>query len=725
MSTRRLVATSAALAATAALTAAIPGGSASGRSSTTDLVEVRGVVRVLAGEGGQPDTYSVETRSGRLIRLADGFEAEPGSRFRGQLVVPGGPGGLALTSARRVSALDRAARLSGGVDVRAVRTFSPRPAAGPTAHTTYLAKLTDLGAYTISDTEIATQIYNAQQYWVRESGGVISSWTTVTGLTPTTSAAASVAGGCGLGSGGAQFDAIVRDVGSRLYPGVDFSGDSPHHLVVVVPSSCYSAEAVGRARRGISLASGGPSIMLERGGSAMQGTMEHEYGHNVGLQHSNNARAEYGGLYELMGSDPTGYTNPVLGTVVRWEQGLVGSGEHVDGSEGGSWPLVSRSAAAGLRSVVFIDPDTGKRVFVDYRDGGGADASAFYTTGASVPSYGQAYAKGLVLERENEDRGSFLLDVQGGDGALQSGETWSNQSGSIVVLATSASSVQVTRTQKPALPAGSAAISGAVEPFRPVSAAGSVAGATAYRYQWLLNGQPIPQADDPTFAPTVAMVGGALSVQVTGYAVGRNPSPTTTSAPLTVPPASWYKQTGTTGEATISGRLRVGETLSAQGLDWVNWMGDKPAGYATTYVWTRNGNAIKGATAGTYRLTAKDQGKKIQVAEYPRATGYATTSYARSAATGKIRIGRLTTTRPRIGGKAKVGNRVVARAKGWTNATKFSYQWFLGTKAIKGATKKKLRVTRSMRGKKLVVKVTGKKAGYKKATVKSRPKKVR
>ena len=67
----------------------------------------------------------------------------------------------------------------------------------------------------------------------------------------------------------------------------------------------------------------------------------------------------------------------------------------------------------------------------------------------------------------------------------------------------------------------------------------------------------------------------------------------------------------------------------------------------------------------------------------------------------------------------------MAKVKGWTNGTKFRYQWFLGKRAIKGATKKKLQVTRGMRGKKLVVKVTGKKAGYKKATVKSRPKKVR
>ena len=88
-------------------------------------------------------------------------------------------------------------------------------------------------------------------------------------------------------------------------------------------------------------------------------------------------------------------------------------------------------------------------------------------------------------------------------------------------------------------------------------------------------------------------------------------------------------------------------------------------------------------------------------------------------------MGRLATARPKIKGKAKVGKVVKAATPGWTTGTKFRYQWFVGKRAIKGATKKKLQVTRSMRGKKLVVKVTGKKTGYKKATAKSRPKKVR
>jgi hypothetical protein len=415
----------------------------------------------------------------------------------------------------------------------------------------------------------------------------------------------------------------------------------------------------------------------------------------------------------------------VLGTVIRWEQGLIAAGETVDGSAGGTWALAPRAAASGVRSVVFIDPDTGLRTFVDNRDGTGADATSWYAAqGGVISSYGQRYVRGLVVERENQDRGSFLHDAPGADGVLQAGEQWSNQSGSLVVLATAANTVQVTRTQMPALPAGTASISGEVEPFKDLTAVGSVAGATAYRYQWLLNGQAIPQADERTFEPTLAMVGSTLSVQVTGYGVGRNPSPTATSTVATVRPASWYKQTGSP-DAAISGKARVGEVLTAKGLDWVNWNGDKPAGLSLSYKWFRNGKLIKSARKSTYRLTFRDLKKRIAFKEYPSAPGFVTGDYERSDETRKVRIGKLKSPRPTISGKIKVGKRVVARTSGWTQGTHFRYSWFVNGRALRGAHGKKLRLTRPMKGKKIQVKVVGTKKGFKPASAKSRAKKVR
>ncbi len=72
-----------------------------------------------------------------------------------------------------------------------------------------------------------------------------------------------------------------------------------------------------------------------------------------------------------------------------------------------------------------------------------------------------------------------------------------------------------------------------------------------------------------------------------------------------------------------------------------------------------------------------------------------------------------------------MGKRLVARTGGWTRGTKFRYQWFAGKRAIRGAHGKKLKVTRSLRGAKVSVRVTGTKKGFKASSAKSRPVKIK
>ena len=178
-----------------------------------------------------------------------------------------------------------------------------------------------------------------------------------------------------------------------------------------------------------------------------------------------------------------------------------------------------------------------------------------------------------------------------------------------------------------------------------------------------------------------------------------------------VAPATFYYRNGTKSRATIDGKARVGQVLTASGLDWVSDLGTTPPGLSLSYKWLRNGKLIKGARKSTYRLTFRDLKKRIQVKEYPSAPGFETGGFTRSDATRKVRIGKLASPRPKIGGKAKVGKRVKARTSGWTRGTKFRYQWFVGKKAIRGATGKKLRISRSLKGKKIAVKVTGTQEG--------------
>ncbi|MDR0504896.1 MAG: carboxypeptidase-like regulatory domain-containing protein, partial [Bifidobacteriaceae bacterium] len=75
------------------------------------------------------------------------------------------------------------------------------------------------------------------------------------------------------------------------------------------------------------------------------------------------------------------------------------------------------------------------------------------------------------------------------------------------------------------------------------------------------------------------------------------------------------------------------------------------------------------------------------------------------------------TPKPSISGKAKVGKTLTAKAGTWQTGVTKAYQWFANGKAIKGATKAKLKLTKKLSGKRITVKVTGSLSGYVSKTV--------
>jgi hypothetical protein len=173
-------------------------------------------------------------------------------------------------------------------------------------------------------------------------------------------------------------------------------------------------------------------------------------------------------------------------------------------------------------------------------------------------------------------------------------------------------------------------------------------------YQWYADDTAIDGATDPTLVLTADQAGTTITVEVTGTATGYT-SPDATSDPTaavqaatTTPPTDGGGTTtpptgGTTPppavqtlapvKATLSGTARVGKGLKAT-------LANLPAGARVSYQWYRNGKAIKRATKASYKLTAKDQGKRITVRATVTVSGKATTSTSTATKVKAAKAGR-------------------------------------------------------------------------------------
>ncbi|MGN0065988.1 MAG: beta-propeller fold lactonase family protein [Nocardioides sp.] len=83
------------------------------------------------------------------------------------------------------------------------------------------------------------------------------------------------------------------------------------------------------------------------------------------------------------------------------------------------------------------------------------------------------------------------------------------------------------------------------------------------------------------------------------------------------------------------------------------------------------------------------------------------------------------TKKPVIKGTAKVGKKLTATKGTWNTAVTVNYQWLRNGKAIKGATKATYKATKKDRTKKISVRVTASKAGWKGATATSKAVKIK
>ena len=129
-----------------------------------------------------------------------------------------------------------------------------------------------------------------------------------------------------------------------------------------------------------------------------------------------------------------------------------------------------------------------------------------------------------------------------------------------------------------------------------------------YGYQWLANGLDIAGATSDTYTLVDADLEKAVKVRVS-FRDDKNNSETLTSAATAAVTAR--PNSPATGAPTISGTVRVGETLTAETSAIAD--ADGMSGAVFIYQWLANGADVAGATSDTYTLVADDVGKAIKV----------------------------------------------------------------------------------------------------------------
>jgi len=238
----------------------------------------------------------------------------------------------------------------------------------------------------------------------------------------------------------------------------------------------------------------------------------------------------------------------------------------------------------------------------------------------------------------------FVLGQDGLDfSALSSTErdavTFSaNGGGDRVVTLADGSTMTLTGVARNSAPTGTPSISGTARQGETLTAeTTSIAdldGLGALSLQWKRGGVNIDGATNATYQLRQADVGQAITVEASyrdGFGTDETVSSAATSAVENVNDAP-------TGAVTISGTLRLGETLTANTSAVADADGINEA--TESGQWMRDGVAISGATNDTYVLTAEDVGQVISTV-FRYTDNFGTAESVTSAATTPIESGGL------------------------------------------------------------------------------------
>lgn len=225
---------------------------------------------------------------------------------------------------------------------------------------------------------------------------------------------------------------------------------------------------------------------------------------------------------------------------------------------------------------------------------------------------------------------------------------------------------------------------------------------SSFSYQWHRDGKALTGETASYYVVTDADYGSVFSLSLTASAPGYAPATETLTYPRVCYPAS------AVAHPVLHGDNVSGSTLRVDG-------GPVNTRMASTYQWRLDGVVIPGATGRTLTLSKSMVGKHVA----PVVTGHLNgcSDIIRTLATTPPRTALAAT--PVVKGTAKVGRTLSVKRGAWTVGTRFHYRWYANGKAIRGATGASLKLTASMRGKRITIAVTGSKSGYSTATLTS------
>ncbi|HEY3408626.1 MAG TPA: hypothetical protein VGK53_10700 [Propionicimonas sp.] len=225
-------------------------------------------------------------------------------------------------------------------------------------------------------------------------------------------------------------------------------------------------------------------------------------------------------------------------------------------------------------------------------------------------------------------------------------------------------------------------------------------------YQWLAGSQEIAGAVAATYVVGAETVGKEISVRVT--ATSPSSALTKTTAGTT---AVLKARFTSTPRPKIVGAAATDATVTADPGTWA------AVPDSLAYVWKRNGKAIAGATAATYRVTPADVAKKLSVTVTGRKAGYATVAVT-SASTTVAKADFTTVGVPTVTGDPVVGGTLTADPGTWAPTPGgISYQWYSGTTQVRNATAVTLTLAAAQSGAEVRVRVRIGRPGYRTAEV--------